>query len=91
MRELSNRMQKRLAAAALIALPLTACEPLVDVNVKLVEPCNQRDKALAGVETYQVSHNGPGETNAVILTKAGQSEPLMMRAVQDDVTVTVIG
>lgn len=85
-----NRLkQKSLFALALA--PLAACEPMVDVNVKIIEPCNQRGQALAGVETFQVSHDGPGESNAVLVTKAGAREPLVMRALAEDVTVTVQG
>lgn len=85
-----TKTHRRLALVlGLCAAP--ACEPLVDVNLKLVEPCNQRDKALSGVQTFQVSHDGPGESNAVILTKAGQNEPLIMRQIAEDVTVTVAG
>lgn len=81
----------RLFAAAFALAPLTACEPMVDVNVKLIEPCNQRGKALAGVETFQVSHDGPGDSNAILITKAGARDPLLMQALAEDVTVTVQG
>ncbi len=81
----------RLLGAIALSSGLVACEPLVDVNVKLIEPCNQSGTALSGVGTYQVSHDGPGATNAVLLTKSGASEPLVMHEVAEDVIVTVQG
>lgn len=90
MRRIASK-QKSLLVAALALAPLSACEPMVDVNVKLIEPCNQRGQALAGVETFQVSHDGPGDNNAILITKAGSKEALVMNALAEDVTVTVQG
>jgi hypothetical protein len=88
---MNARTTRRLGAALITALGALGCEPLVDVNVTLVEPCDQRDQALNGVETFEITHNGPGETNTVTKTNAGGGEPLFMRQLAEDVVVTVKG
>ncbi|MFZ9888236.1 MAG: hypothetical protein ACO3JL_12110, partial [Myxococcota bacterium] len=65
-----------------------ACEPLVDVKLTLVEPCNQRDRALSGIETLQVSHDA-GEGDRIVLDNKGSGDPLVMRELAEDVVVTV--
>lgn len=70
---------------------LLACEPLVDVKLKLVEPCDQREQALNGVETFELSHDGPGENNTTVFTRGGSSRPLVMRELAEEVVVTVRG
>lgn len=72
---------------AVLALSV-ACEPLVDVKLTLVEPCNQRDRALSGVETLQVSHDA-GEGDRIVLDNGGNGDPLVLRELADDVVVTV--
>lgn len=66
-----------------------ACEPLVDVRLTLVEPCDQRDQALNGVNTLEVSHDGPGDATVTTLSLTGGGDPLLMRGLAEDVTVTV--
>jgi hypothetical protein len=84
-----RRISTVLFAAALC--PVLACEPLANVRLQLVEPCDQRDSALNGVLSLQLSHDGPGDANSVSFSLSAPPETLTMGELADDVVVTVSG
>lgn len=73
-------VNKSLTSSFAMALMLGsgACGRIANVNLTLVEPCNQRNQALNGVQTYQVSVTGTdlGE-GAVNTFTSARGEPLL--------------
>lgn len=72
-----------------LALASLGCERLVDVKLTLVEPCDQRDQALNGVQTFQVSVSGFEEEATTRFTRDKGAQPLQARGAAEDAVVTV--
>ena len=83
-------VNKTLSTSMALALALGsgACGRIANVNLTLVEPCNQRDQALNGVQTYQVSVEGTDVGDGAVNTftaKGGDSTLRVGQLVEDAV------
>lgn len=80
-------------AAAIGAIGLSAgCQRYVDVQLNLVEPCDQRNQALNGINTYQVTADVGGGSDPVITRfTAGEAAPPLEAPIGEGTVVTVEG
>lgn len=78
------------AAALLVAGPIGAagCAKTVAVDLTVVEPCDQKDQALNGVESYMVSSTG-GEVNELVTFKASEGPQPLSVGLGDSVLMTI--
>lgn len=87
---MSARRTPLLLSLLACALSLGACERIANVRLTLVEPCNQRNQALNGVQTLEVSVAAtdlPPEISTFTTDKGGQ--PLRVDQLVDDAVIEV--
>jgi len=85
LRRVSGKRVGVLLAAAM-SLSTMACAKLVDVQLTLLEPCDQEDRALNGVRTYRVETQEDGETNGAYFSP-GNSTPIELGLGNTEISV----
>jgi hypothetical protein len=81
-----------LFAAALVVpvVVTTGCDKVVALNLKVVEPCDQKNQALNGVGTFEVSTTGGPDVTKETFSASQGAQPLAV-GLGDAVTVTMRG
>lgn len=79
--------------ASLAALSAASCSKLVDVDLQVVEPCGQEDKALNGVTSFRMLSSGADATDGdnVVAFKTGEPSGMSVGLSATGLVVTVEG